>query len=67
MWGAYFCVGAYDCDVVVVIKVGAYIHFYPDFMVLHLTWFTEMFVRECFINTIVVHLELTYMAVYPLS
>ena len=26
MWGAYFCVGAYECDVVVVIKMGAYIH-----------------------------------------
>ena len=26
MWGAYFCMGAYKCDVVVVIKVGAYIH-----------------------------------------
>ena len=26
MWGAYFCMGAYKCDVVVVIKMGAYIH-----------------------------------------
>ena len=26
MWGAYFCMGAYKCDVVVVIKVRAYIH-----------------------------------------
>ena len=31
MWGAYF-VGAYKCDVVLVIKMGAYIHgaYYPD-------------------------------------
>ena len=26
MWGAYFCMGAYKRDVVVVIKIGAYIH-----------------------------------------
>ena len=26
MWGAYFYMGAYKCDVVVVIKMGAYIH-----------------------------------------
>ena len=26
MWGAYFCIGAYKRDVVVVIKMGAYIH-----------------------------------------
>ena len=26
MWGAYFCMGAYKCDVIVVIKMGAYIH-----------------------------------------
>ena len=25
MWGAYFCTGAYKCNVVVVIKMGAYI------------------------------------------
>ena len=25
MWGAYFCMGAYKHDVVVVIKMGAYI------------------------------------------
>ena len=25
MWGAYFCMGAYKCNVVVVIKMGAYI------------------------------------------
>ena len=38
--GAYFCMGAYKLDVVVVIKMGAYIHgclfvgaYYPDFMV----------------------------------
>ena len=24
--GAYFCMGAYKCDVVVVIKMGAYTH-----------------------------------------
>ena len=24
--GTYFCMGAYKCDVVVVIKMGAYIH-----------------------------------------
>ena len=40
MWGAYFCIGAYKCDVVVVIKMGTYIHgvlfcvaAYSDFMV----------------------------------
>ena len=26
MWDAYFCMGAYKHDVVVVIKMGAYIH-----------------------------------------
>ena len=26
MWGAYFCMAAYKCDVVVVLKMGAYIH-----------------------------------------
>ena len=26
MWGAYFCMGAYKRDVVVVIKTGAYVH-----------------------------------------
>ena len=26
MWGACFCMGAYKCNVVVVIKLGAYIH-----------------------------------------
>ena len=26
MWGAYFCMGAYKHDVVVVIKMGAHIH-----------------------------------------
>ena len=26
MWGAYFCMGAYKCDVVIVMKMGAYIH-----------------------------------------
>ena len=26
MWGAYFCMGAYKRDVVVVIKMGVYIH-----------------------------------------
>ena len=26
MWGAYFCMGAYKRNVVVVIKIGAYIH-----------------------------------------
>ena len=26
MWGAYFCMGAYERNVVVVIKMGAYIH-----------------------------------------
>ena len=26
MWGAYFCMGAYKCDVIVIIKIGAYIH-----------------------------------------
>ena len=42
MWDAYFCMGAYKCDVVVVIKMGAYIMgclfcvgaYYPDFTVL---------------------------------
>ena len=39
--GAYFCMGAYKRDVVIVIKMGAYIHgmpvllgaYYPDFTV----------------------------------
>ena len=39
--GAYFRMGAYKCNVVVVIKIGAYIHgflfcvdaYYPDFTV----------------------------------
>ena len=26
LWGAYFCMGAYKCNVVVVIKMGAYNH-----------------------------------------
>ena len=26
MWGAYFCMGNYKRDVVVAIKMGAYIH-----------------------------------------
>ena len=26
MWGAYFCMGAYKCDVVAEIEMGAYIH-----------------------------------------
>ena len=26
IWGAYFCMGAYKRDAVVVIKMGAYIH-----------------------------------------
>ena len=26
MWVAYFCMGSYKCNVVVVIKTGAYIH-----------------------------------------
>ena len=26
MWGTYFCMGAYKRNVVVVIKMGAYIH-----------------------------------------
>ena len=26
MWGAYFCMGAYKLNVVVVIKMGAYFH-----------------------------------------
>ena len=26
MWGAYFCMGTYKLDVVVVIEIGAYIH-----------------------------------------
>ena len=42
MWGAYFCMGAYKRDVVVVIKISANIHeglfsmgaYYPDFTVL---------------------------------
>ena len=36
MWGAYFCMGAYKHDVVVVIKMGAYISwgaYYPDYTV----------------------------------
>ena len=43
MWGAYFCMGAYKRDVVVVIKMGAYIFkgclfcvgaYYPDYTVI---------------------------------
>ena len=26
MLGAYFCMDAYKCDVIVLIKIGAYIH-----------------------------------------
>ena len=26
MWGAYFCMGAYKRTVIVVIKIGTYIH-----------------------------------------
>ena len=26
MWGAYFCMGAYKSDVVVIIQMDAYIH-----------------------------------------
>ena len=41
MWGSCFSMGAYKCDVVDVIKMGAYIHgvlismgaYYSDFMV----------------------------------
>ena len=41
MWGAYFCMGTYERNVVVAIKMGAYIHgclfcvgaYYPDYMV----------------------------------
>ena len=41
MWDAYFHMGAYTCNVVVVIKMGAYIPgclfsmgaYYPDFTV----------------------------------
>ena len=41
MWGAHFCMSAYKRDVVVVIKMGAYIHgclfcvgaYYSDFTV----------------------------------
>ena len=40
MWGAYICMGAYKRDVIVVIRMGAYIHrvficvgayYYPNF------------------------------------
>ena len=39
MWDAYFCMGACVCDMIVAIKIGAYIHwvlfyvgaYYPDF------------------------------------
>ena len=42
LWGAHFCMGAYkNADVVVVIKMGAYIHgclfcvgaYHPDFTI----------------------------------
>ena len=43
MLGACFCMGAYKRDVIVVIKMGAYINgclfcvgaYYPDFTVVH--------------------------------
>ena len=46
MWGAYFCMGAYKRNVVVLIKMGAYIHgylfcvsaYYLDFMVVLYTY-----------------------------
>ena len=51
MWGVCFCVGAYQCDVVVVIKMGAHIHgclfsvdaYYPTFMVSD--WCNNMLIR----------------------
>ena len=50
MWGAYVCIGAYERDVVVVIKMGAYIHgclfcvgvYYPNFTV-----FTHNLASKC--------------------
>ena len=55
MWGAYFCMGAYKRNVVVLIKMGAYIHgylfcvsaYYPDFMVSMLYGWK---VLNCFCN-----------------
>ena len=44
MWGAYFCMGAYKCNVVVVIK-NAWGAYYPDFTVygsLHKTYLASM-------------------------
>ena len=39
MWGAYFCMGAYKCDVVVVIKIGigAYFVWVPIIPILRYT------------------------------
>ena len=33
MWGAYFCMGAYKCDGVVVIKMGAYVYLWGAYFV----------------------------------
>ena len=53
MWGAYFCMGAYKRDGVVVIKMNAYIHgcllcvgaYYPDFTVDHTKSYTSIAVN----------------------
>ena len=53
--GAYFCMGAYKRDVVVVIKMGAYIHgclfcvgaYYPDFTVLSIYSLVYLYLVYC--------------------
>ena len=41
MWSAYFCMGAYKCNVVVVIKMGAYFVWVLNILIL---WYKgEMF------------------------
>ena len=39
MWGAYFCMGAYKRDVVVVIKMGAYILWDAYFVWVLILWY----------------------------
>ena len=46
MWGAYFCMGAYKHDVVVVIKMGAYIHGCLFSMVAYYTIYHVCYVHD---------------------
>ena len=40
MWGAYYCKGAYKCNMVTAIKMSAYIHKVLFFMVAYYRDFT---------------------------